>query len=189
MKKVLITYAVEGEFIDIALRGCEVRHVLTGIGKTKASMRLTHAICQDRPDLVLNVGSAGTLNHAVGDIFVCNRFIDRDFYTINLPGVEHEINFEQILSTKDIIGDWISLIDYVGTCNTGDSFVTEAESIHGDVVDMEAFAQATVCREFNLPFIAVKYVTDIIGQNSVKQWEDKLADARKALRIWFERRL
>ena len=33
---------------------------------------------------------------------------------------------------------------------------------------------------------AVKYVTDIIGQNSVKHWEDKLADARKGLGAFFE---
>ncbi len=46
---------------------------------------------------------------------------------------------------------------------------------------MEAYAQALVCRAKNTPFIAVKYVTDIIGQNSVKHWEDKLADARKGL--------
>ena len=38
----------------------------------------------------------------------------------------------------------------------------------------------------NVPFIAVKYVTDIIGQNSVKHREDKLADARKGLGEFFE---
>ena len=51
---------------------------------------------------------------------------------------------------------------------------------------MEAYAQAWVCRTKNTPFIAVKYVTDIIGQNSVKHWEDKLADARKGLGAVFE---
>ena len=50
---------------------------------------------------------------------------------------------------------------------------------------MEAFAQAIVCKEYNIPFIAVKYVTDLIGQNSVKHWEGKLADARKELGEWF----
>ena len=36
-----------------------------------------------------------------------------------------------------------------------------------------------------LAFISVKYVTDIIGQNSVKHWEDKLADARQGLSHYF----
>ncbi|MBP7266113.1 MAG: nucleosidase, partial [Bacteroides sp.] len=43
------------------------------------------------------------------------------------------------------------------------------------------------CRAKNVPFISVKYVTDIIGQNSVKHWEDKLADARKGLGEFFEK--
>ena len=71
-------------------------------------------------------------------------------------------------------------------CNTGDTFLTELSDVKGDVVDMEAFAQAFVCRAKNVPFIAVKYVTDIIGQNSVKHWEDKLVDARKGLGEFFE---
>ncbi|KAA3981204.1 nucleosidase, partial [Bacteroides ovatus] len=51
--------------------------------------------------------------------------------------------------------------------------------------DMEAYAQAFVCRSKEIPFISVKYVTDIIGQNSVKHWEDKLADARQGLSHYF----
>ena len=54
---------------------------------------------------------------------------------------------------------------------------------------MEAFAQQQVCQEEHVPFVSVKYVTDIIGQNSVKVWADKLADARSALTGYFKRYL
>jgi adenosylhomocysteine nucleosidase len=50
---------------------------------------------------------------------------------------------------------------------------------------MEAFAQAYVCKELGVPFLSIKYITDIIGENSVEHWENKLADARKALSEWF----
>lgn len=185
MKEILITYAVKDEFMPIALEGYKIRYVLTGIGKAKAAMKLTEAICEKRPDFVLNMGTAGTLNHAIGDVFICRRFIDRDFQSVKLPGVEFEIDFNSILSENGIALDWVSSNGQTGVCNTGDSFVTQAEFIEGDVVDMEAFAQAIVCEEFNVPFIAVKYITDIIGQNSVKHWEDKLADARIGLDAWF----
>ena len=69
----------------------------------------------------------------------------------------------------------------------GIRFLTELSDVSGDVVDMEAYAQALVCRAKNVPLISVKYVTDIIGQNSVKHWEDKLADARKGLGEFFEK--
>lgn len=184
MKKVLLTYAVKDEFIPVTLKGCEMIYALTGIGKAKAAMKLTEAIYKEKPDLVLNMGTAGTLNHNIGDIFICQRFIDRDFHSINLPGVEYEIDFTPLVAKTKIFEDLLAN-GSSGTCNTGDSFVTEAESVYGDVVDMEAFAQAIVCKEYNIPFIAVKYVTDLIGQNSVKHWEEKLADARKELGEWF----
>jgi adenosylhomocysteine nucleosidase len=39
------------------------------------------------------------------------------------------------------------------------------------------------------PFISVKYITDVIGQNSLKVWEDKLSDARQGLSRFFEKHL
>ena len=128
MLKILITYAVQGEFVEIKWPDIEPYYVRTGIGKVKSAFHLAEAIRQVQPDLVLNIGSAGTVNHQVGDIFVCRKFVDRD---------------------------------------------------------MEAYAQAFVCRSKEIPFISVKYVTDIIGQNSVKHWEDKLADARQGLSHYF----
>ena len=38
-----------------------------------------------------------------------------------------------------------------------------------------------------VPFASVKYVTDEIGKNSLKYWEDKLSDARKGLSLYFEK--
>ena len=107
MLKILVTYAVQGEFVEIKWPDVEPYYIRTGIGKVKSAFHLAEAIRQVQPDLVLNIGSAGTVNHQVGDIFVC--------------------------------------------------------------------------RAKEIPFISVKYVTDIIGQNSVKHWEDKLADARQGL--------
>lgn len=44
-----------------------------------------------------------------------------------------------------------------------------------------------VCNEEHVPFMAVKYITDKIGENSVKIWNDKLADARNALECYTNR--
>lgn len=185
MKKILVVHAVQEEFVLPEIKGATITHVITGIGKAKATMRLTEAICKDRPDLVLNIGTAGTLKHKVGDIFVCQEFIDRDFLGANIPGVEAEVDFKSELLNIDFVQNWFSR-GVQGICNTGDSFVSQAQSFLGDIVDMEVFAQAIVCKHFNLPLVSVKYVTDIIGQNSIQHWEAKLADARKDLTNWFE---
>ena len=142
MLKILITYAVQGEFVEIKWPDIEPYYVRTGIGKVKSAFHLAEAIRQVQPDLVLNIGSAGTVNHQVGDIFVCRKFVDREMQKMKEFGFECEI-------------------------------------------DSSAYAQAFVCHSKEIPFISVKYVTDIIGQNSVKHWEDKLADARQGLSHYF----
>lgn len=160
--KILVTYAVQGEFTELKFPGLigeeevQVGYLRTGIGKVKSAFYLTEAINRAQPDLVVNVGTAGTVRHQVGDIFVCRHFVDRDMQRLKGFDMECEIDSAELSDVK------------------------------GDVVDMEAYAQAWVCRTKNTPFIAVKYVTDIIGQNSVKHWEDKLADARKGLGAFFE---
>lgn len=187
--KILVTYAVQGEFAELKFPGMregdevQVGYLRTGIGKVKSAYYLTDAIGRLQPDLVINMGTVGTVGHRVGDIFVCRRFVDRDMEKVKGLGVEHEIDTIALLEDKGYCLHWQAAD---GVCNTGDSFLTELAEVTGDVVDMEAYAQAWVCRAKGVPFVSVKYVTDVIGQNSVKHWEDKLADARRALEAFFE---
>lgn len=178
--KILVTYAFEEEITRFEIQDAETIFLKTGMGKVLSAYNLTKALCNDKYDLVLNVGTSGTLNHNVGDIFVCHRFIDRDMEKITFPKVCSDITFPEKVG--------VELIDNykkIGTCNTGDSFVTEARHFNGDVIDMEAFAQAQICKEMNITFVSVKYITDIIGQNSGEIWLDKLRDAREALKEFF----
>lgn len=187
--RILVTYAVQGEFTELKFPGLigeeevHVGYLRTGIGKVKSAYYLTEVINQGQPDLVINVGTAGSIDRQVGDILVCRRFIDRDMEKLANLGVDYEIDSSDLLAEKGYCMHWAR----EGVCNTGDTFLTELSDVKGDVVDMEAFAQAFVCRAKKVPFIAVKYVTNIIGQNSVKHWEDKLADARRELGEFFEK--
>lgn len=186
--KILVTYAVQGEFTELKFLGLregeevQIGYLRTGIGKSKSAFYLTEAINHGQPDLVINMGTAGAIHHQVGDIFVCTHFIDRDMEKLADLGVEFEIDSSDLLKQAGYCLHW----QKEGICNTGDTFLTELSNVQGNVVDMEAYAQALVCRAKNIPFLAVKYVTDIIGQNSVRHWEEKLADARHALGEFFE---
>ena len=187
--RILVTYAVQGEFTELKFPGLigeeevQIGYLRTGVGKVKSAFYLTEAINHAQPDLVVNAGTAGTVSHRVGDIFVCRHFIDRDMQKLTDLGMEYEIDSAGLLVEKGYCLHWQG----EGICNTGDTFLTELLDVQGDVVDMEAYAQAMVCRAKKVPFISVKYVTDIIGQNSVKHWEDKLADARRGVGEFFER--
>lgn len=186
--RILVTYALQSEFTELKFPGLigeeevHVGYLRTGVGKVKSAYYVAEVINQGQPDLVINVGTAGSIDRQVGDILVCRHFIDRDMQKHADGSVEYEIDSSALLAEKGYCMHWTG----EGICNTGDSFLTKLSEVTGDVVDMEAYAQAFVCRAKNVPFIAVKYVTDIIGQNSVKHWEGKLADARKELGEFFE---
>ncbi|WP_029901969.1 MTA/SAH nucleosidase [Prevotella sp. 10(H)] len=186
MKTILTTYAVKDEYIDLKAEGFNIIPVFTGIGKTRSATILTRHICEIKPDFVINIGTAGTLIHNVGDIFISNHFIDRDYEVTKLPGVEYEIEGLQFVKGYETLKNWIINYNKAGICSTGDTFVTEVSSFKADVIDMEAYAQAFVCRSFNIPFLSIKYITDVVGQNSVQHWEDKLPDARAGLLAWVE---
>lgn len=175
--KIIVAYAIPEEKIVVSIPNADILYVETGVGKVHAAMRLMRAVCEQHPDMVINVGSAGTSRHKIGDIVVCNTFIDRDLRKVIYDGVISEITFRHdFIDGKGLL---------VGSCNTGDSFVTQNIDIEGDVIEMEAFAEADVCREMNIPFLAVKYVTDVIGQNTWQDWYAKLADARNGLERFF----
>lgn len=179
--KVLITYALDEEWAGTTLAGCETLSLRTGVGKVASAARLMQALMQSEPDLVVNVGTAGTVRHDVGTVMVCDRFIDRDMKVAALPGIDWTIDCGA--SVMRHLSPSCRLLR--GSCNTGDSFVTVVSDDADDMYDMEAYAQAYVCRMLGTPFFAIKYATDKIGQNSVKHWEEKLADARRALAELF----
>lgn len=191
MKKVLVVYAVKEEFVPITLQNSKMKYSVTGIGKANAAMKLTKEILSDNFDLVLNIGTVGTIKHQIGDIFVCDKFVDRDLLPLTEHGVTARIEmiFNQNEMVSTILEEWEITPDHMATCNTGDTFVSDLnQNIEEDAIDMESFALAMVCKEFNIPFLSVKYVTDIVGQNSVEHWESKLADARKAIGEWFSKK-
>ena len=74
--KILLTYALGDERVDVCMPHHELVYLETGVGKVRSAMNLMRAVIFHRPDLVLNFGTAGSLNHNVGDVVVCNRFFD-----------------------------------------------------------------------------------------------------------------
>lgn len=186
MKRILVTVALPEE--RFAFQETEnIKFATTKVGKARAAYALTKAIAGFRPDIVLNIGTSATLKWNVGDILVASHFYDRDLAPLAIEGVVSELRTRNILPLPSVVNGERTDADFL--VNTGDDFVTDPDNVKGDVIDMESFAQAMVCVEENIPFVAVKYITDRIGENSVAVWSDKLADARAALGDFFTREI
>lgn len=180
--KILVTYALEEEKEHFHIPDCSVVACCTGVGKVSTAIGTYAAIQKEHPDLVLNIGTAGTLSHQVGDIFICSRFLDRDLVKISNLGVNSYLDFTAELRDLAVMKDYRT--DYL--VSTGDTFQTSQEEggVECDVFDMESYAAAQVCKTLGVPYCAVKYVTDVIGRNSIKHWEEKLQDARTELSMF-----
>ena len=179
--KLLAVFALKEEIVPVSFKGWDVVTVQTGITEPYAAARLGHAIATEKPDLVINFGTAGTLKFNVGDVLVCTRFVERNIASGPFTSVASQLTTDTpfAASFPSIVGGKTSSERF--TVNTGSDFVTAESEIDGDAVDMEAFANALTAKEFGVPFFAVKYITDVIGQNSMKIWEERLSAARTAL--------
>ncbi|WP_027472741.1 5'-methylthioadenosine/S-adenosylhomocysteine nucleosidase family protein [Saccharicrinis fermentans] len=181
MIHILIAYAVEEERVHIQIPGCSIHYCCTGVGKVAAALAVERAIQTHKPHIVLNIGTAGTVKHALGSIHLCNKFVDRDMEKLSDFGVPYQEDFSDLIEECGYFHDWT----FDSICNTGDTFLTSADGT-GDVFDMESFAIARACRIHHIPFAGIKCVTDIIGQNSIKHWEDKLAEAQNTLQHFMD---
>lgn len=183
--KCLVLFALPEERVEVSFAGMDTVTECIGVGKVNAAIAAMDAVQRHRPDLVVSMGTAGTLVHEVGDVVVCSEFVDRDLEKTGLGMLCHRLT---MFSAAGAVRFGLEgRVGFGGVCNTGDSFLTEAVPTEGDVFEMEAFAVACVCRRFGLPFFAVKYVTDVIGRNSVKQWAEKLSDARAGLSAFVQK--
>ena len=186
--KILVVYAIAEEKFPLEIEGAELVEIFAGIGKTMAATSVALAIAKHNPDLVLNIGTVGTYSHKVGDVLVARRFIDRNMKQVPIDATCNELDMQKqsfAYGLRSVIDG--KETDIPVTINTGDNFVTCADEALGcDAVDMESFAMAWVCKQTSKPFLSVKYVTDILGQNSVAVWSEKLAQARHDLEAYFK---
>lgn len=144
-----------------------------GIGKTNSAMNMTEIILKEDPDLVVNFGSCGNLkDFKVGEVIevgsVYNNIDVRPFaeYGCTPESNECEIQISNsgisCFSTDQIYDN--SRIDYaqkylemINTC---------------DIVDMECYPLAYVCKKHGVEFKSYKWVSD---DGDVDKWEENAA--------------
>ncbi|QZE14477.1 hypothetical protein K4L44_01000 [Halosquirtibacter laminarini] len=179
--KILFVHALKAEMTKIESENFRFETLICGVGKVTSSLNLLEHIYTYEPDLVVNIGTAGSLRHKVGSIHWCTDFVDRDMEIVKEFGSPYRINFTDDLGEVQ----WLNKPSKTAFCNTGDQFLTDIEA-KADVFDMEAFALGLACKKQGVPMVSIKYVTDIIGENSIAAWEVKLQEAQVALKAYVQ---
>lgn len=171
------------DFVEGKLSGIPVVAATSGIGKVAAGICAQAMILEYEPDLVINVGVAGSLSPElnIGDIAVASAVVQHDMDTVGLgdpPGMICGLNIVEIPSSEDAVEDLekssmdLGFKTKKGIIATGDVFVTSTEkkqliveSFHAIACEMEGAGVGQACYSNGVPFCVLRAISDNGDEN------------------------
>lgn len=168
--KYIIVAALEQETANAGLEQY-APVVYTGVGKVNAAINLYDAILKYQPDLVINYGTAGSVNGKTG-LYHIDTFIqfDMDTRPLGTPRGVTPFSEEQLPEANGIV------------LGTGDSFMVDTDrqleglTIPIDLVDMEGYALNKVCDHLNVAFDCYKNVSDSANSDADEDWSNNVSN-------------
>ena len=177
-----------------------------GIGKVNAAVRAAELIKSQQPDCVLSTGLAGGIDPAVNvrDVVIGTQLAYHDVWC----GVGNQYGQVQGLpprfaSHPRLVQVAMSMCQrsdlthtmHQGLVCSGDKFITNTDLLYAIkrdfpdalAVDMESAAVAHTCYLYNVPFLAIRIISDTPGRtdNHQQQWEDFLHDMSNRSFLWM----
>ncbi len=182
-KNPLFVFALESE-ASTEFDGLNILY--TGVGKVNATYALTKRVGESRPSIIVNLGSAGSNKFARESIICCQQFIQRDMDAQSIGCQKYQTPFSEEAEIPLKHGLSVSFLEN-GICGTGDNFEVGHSSSDYDVIDMEAYALASVAKNEDIPFLCLKYISDGADDNAAEDWEIMVHRAAKALKLALNR--
>ena len=147
--------------------------LFTGVGKVCAATALSKYLAQHpNTKRVINYGTAGGIKRVnKGQVYPVNRFVESDFRSCSVS-----------LPHRDMIAfdSWLEGVDHL-CASTQDHFVTDPTELDDvpfgkevNVVDMESYALAYVCQQFEVQFICYKYISDDADESAATEWVENV---------------
>lgn len=155
-----------------------VNKVFVGIGKVNAAYELTKAIRKHKPQLIINLGSAGSNSFKRGEVICCTKFIQRD---MDVRGLGFKL-YETPFSNMDPLLNYGIKIKGLpeGICGSGDNFEMNHSVPDYNVVDMEAYPLAYISMMEKIPFLCLKYISDGADGTAADDWAVQVHNAATA---------
>lgn len=199
MMKILLTAATPMEMAMLAIpepgfKGFDIICEHTGIGLLATTYHLTDQLRKHQPDLVIQVGIAGTLrgeiplgdavvveNERVADMGVWENGRYKDIFQMGLVSPDAFPYTEGGL--KNPHGGLLSQSGLRGvTAVTVNEITTQPEKIEilrsqyaADLESMEGAALHYVCLLEKVPFLQVRGISNLVGERDKSQWKIKEA--------------
>ncbi|GAB2797888.1 5'-methylthioadenosine/S-adenosylhomocysteine nucleosidase [Halomonas shantousis] len=176
---------VGSTFYTGQLHGVEVVILQSGIGKVNAAVGTTLLLDMYHPDVVINTGSAGGFGEglSVGDVVISSEVRHHDVDAV-VFGYEHGQvprmpaaylpDPKLVKVARECVESLGHLHVVEGLICTGDAFMACPESVERArqrfpsmlAAEMEAAAIAQTCHLYGCPFVVIRALSDIAGQES-----------------------
>ncbi len=147
--------------------------LITGVGPVEAAVQLTAALgamADDRPDLVVSLGSAGSRDLEQTKIYQVASVSYRDMDASALGFEKGVTPFLDLPVTLRLPYRLAGLP--AATLSTGANIVSgdAYDDIDTDMVDMETFAVLRACQHFHIPLIGLRGISD--GRDELRHVSD-----------------
>jgi len=176
--KILLIAATSDEIIKEYFSNSEI--LISGVGMVNTTYELTKRLTANSYDLVINIGVAGCFNPTLktGDVV---EVIEDNFSEI---GFENGVGFEQFsdfkIETIYSVDEKTDLQKVKGiTVNTihgnENSIAKIVHRLNPDVESMEGAAVFKVCKEFNVPCLQIRAISNKVEKRNKENWNLPLA--------------
>ena len=202
--RVIITAATVAEWMPSFL---EMNHLYTGesqrlkvqfhqsgVGILAAAISITRMVYEEKPDLIIQAGIAGTFNkkmnlgkvvavnnEMLGDTGVEEEGKWKDLFDLKLEKSSYH-PFEkrklpnQHLKEYNLLGlpevSSITVNEITSNKERIDQLIKKYEPV---IESMEGAALHYVCREMNIPFIQIRSISNYVGERDKTKWKMKEA--------------
>ena len=176
----------------------EVIVVKSNVGKVNSARSCQILIDKFNPDLVINVGTAGSVDNRldIGDVVVANTLVQYDFDVTPFGRKLGEIENigECIKVNNDLLNLFADMDLTIGCIASGDKFIVDINeknniknTFNALCIEMEGASIAQVCYLDDVPFLVIRSITDKLDGSSKVDFEEFLEySSQKSVNILKE---
>jgi futalosine hydrolase len=202
--KIIITAATAGEWMPCFLnipklytdesKRMKIFFHASGVGMLASAVSFTRLVLQDKPDLILQAGIAGSFSNKLklGDVVAVNEEMLSDMGVVennkwkDIFDLKLEKSSYPPFEKRSLPNPYLKECNLlqlpqvnavtVNTITTDENMIkTIVEKYNPAVESMEGAALHYVCRELNTPFLQMRSISNYTGERNKTKWNMPLA--------------
>lgn len=172
----------------------KIRFHQSGVGMLASAVSLTRLVSEEKPDLIIQIGVAGTFNLqqtlgktvVVKDEILGDMGVEEDGKWKDLFDLKLEKSSYHPFEKRKLPNPWLATYNLLNspevTAITVNEISTNQDRINQlirkydpQIESMEGAALHFICREANIPFLQMRAISNYVGERNKANWKMKEA--------------